>query len=58
MFVDLNAKTRTMDTNEIVSFSCLTYLYLKEERQNRQFRVHPINSERESHGGHHIDLFN
>jgi len=38
-----------MDSNEFVTFSYLTYLYLRNQ-QRRQFWVHPINSERQSHG--------
>jgi len=45
-----------MDSNEIVTFSYLTYLYLNQQ-QRRQFWVHPINSERQSHG-HYFQLYN
>ncbi|XP_025195888.1 protein ALP1-like [Melanaphis sacchari] len=44
-----------MDSNEMVTFSYLTYLYLRNQ-QRRQFWVHPINSERQSHG-HYFQLY-
>lgn len=44
-----------MDSNEIVTFSYLTYLYLRNQRR-RQFWLHPINSERQSHG-HYFQLY-
>lgn len=43
------------DSNEMVTFSYLTYLYLRNQ-QRRQFWVHPINSERQSHG-HYFQLY-
>lgn len=43
------------DLDEIFTFSCLTYLYLRNQ-QRRQLWVHPINSERQSHG-HFFQLY-
>lgn len=55
VFVDFSEKRRTIDTNEIVSFSYFTYLYLKKDKRNRHFWIHPINAEREWDGYCRID---
>lgn len=45
-----------MDSDEVFSFSSLTYLYLKQKRTKREHWVHPINCERYTNG-HYVKLY-